>query len=101
MRSTRTSAAWAAVAIATSLLSMTIVSAQTTTTVATKGVAKCVTQSNSRVYALTSDNPLYVLKSGAPSSARDGGNTSDGGNLHHSNENLGQRSVADHRSLRR
>jgi len=65
MRSTRTSAAWAAVAIATSLLSMTIVSAQTTTAGTKSDVAKGVTPSNSPVYALTSDNPLYVLKPGA------------------------------------
>jgi len=38
MRSTRASAAWAAVAVATSLLSMAIMTAQTTTNVATGGV---------------------------------------------------------------
>lgn len=83
MRSTRTSAAWAAVAMATSLLGVTIVSAQTATTaVATSGVAKGVTLPNSRLYALTSDNALYILKPGASQYVRGGRvDVSDGGNL--------------------
>jgi hypothetical protein len=82
MRSTRTSAAWAAVAMATSLLGVTIVSAQNATAVATSGVAKGVTLPNSRVYALTSDNALYILKPGATSYVRGGRvDVSDGGNL--------------------
>lgn len=84
MRSTRTSAAWAAVAMATSLLGITIVSAQNATTaaVATSGVAKGVTLPNSRLYALTSDNSLYILKPGASQYVRGGRvDVSDGGNL--------------------
>src|SRR5688500_8966392 len=82
MRSTRTSAAWAAVAMATSLLGVTIVSAQNATAVATSGVAKGLTLPNSRLYALTSDNALYILKPGATSYVRGGRvDVSDGGNL--------------------
>lgn len=81
MRSTRTSAAWAGVALATSLLGVTIVSAQTQTT-ATSGPARGVTVPNSRLYALTSDNALYILKPGATSYVRGGRvDVSDGGNL--------------------
>lgn len=82
MRSTRTSAAWAAVAITTSLLGVTIVSAQTQTTAAAGGVTRGVTLPNSRIYALTSDNSLYVLKPGASQYVRGGRvRVSDGGNL--------------------
>lgn len=82
MRSTRTSAAWAGVALATSLLSVTIVSAQTQTTAVTSGPARGVTVPNSRLYALTSDNSLYILRPGASSYVRGGRvNVSDGGNL--------------------
>lgn len=83
MRSTRTSAAWAAVAMATSLLGVTIVSAQTQTSVVpTSGIAKGITLPNSSVYALTSDNALYILKPGATSYVRGGRvDVSDGGNL--------------------
>lgn len=81
MRSTRASAAWAAVAMTTSLLGVTIVSAQTQTA-ATSGVARGVTLPNSRVYALTSDNALYILKPGATQYVRGGRvDVSDGGNL--------------------
>jgi hypothetical protein len=81
MRSTRASAAWAGVALATSLLGMTIVSAQTQIA-ATSGPARGVTVPNSPLYALTSDNSLYVLKPGATSYVRGGRvDVSDGGNL--------------------
>ncbi len=81
MRSTRTSAAWAAVAMTTSLLGVTIVSAQTQPA-ATSGVARGVTLPNSRLYALTSDNALYILKPGASQYVRGGRvDVSDGGNL--------------------
>ena len=81
MRSTRTSAAWAAVAMTTSLLGVTIVSAQTQTP-PTSGIARGVTLPNSRVYALTSDNSLYILRPGATQYVRGGRvNVSDGGNL--------------------
>jgi hypothetical protein len=71
------------VALATSLLGVTIVSAQTQTSlVPTSGVAKGVTLPNSSVYALTSDNSLYILKPGATSYVRGGRvDVSDGGNL--------------------
>jgi hypothetical protein len=83
MRSTRTSAAWAAVAVATTLLGVTMVNAQTQTSVVpTSGVAKGVTLPNSSLYALTSDNSLYILKPGATSYVRGGRvDVSDGGNL--------------------
>lgn len=82
MRSTRTSAAWAAVALTTSLLGVTIVSAQTQTGVQGNGIAKGLTLPNSRVYALTSDNSLYFLKPGASQYVRGGRvDVSDGGNL--------------------
>lgn len=82
MRSTRTSAAWAAVAMTTSLLGVTIVSAQTQPTPATTGIARGVTLPRSNVYALTSDNALYVLKPGATQYVRGGRvDVSDGGNL--------------------
>lgn len=72
MRSTRTSAAWAAVAMTTSLLGLTIVGAESQTSVATGGVARCVTLPKSNLYALTSDNALYLLKPGAsPAPCRD------------------------------
>ena len=81
MRSTRTSAAWAGMALATSLIGVTV-SAQTQTTAATSGVAAGVALPNSRVYALTSDNSLYVLKPGATQYVRGGRvDVSDGGNL--------------------
>ena len=68
--------------MATSLLGVTIVSAQNATAVATSGVAKGVTLPNSRVYALTSDNALYILKPGASNYVRGGRvDVSDGGNL--------------------
>jgi hypothetical protein len=82
MRSTRTSAAWAAVAVATSLLGVTVSAQTQTTAVATSGIAKGVTLPNSRVYALTSDNALYFLKPGASNYVRGGRvDVSDGGNL--------------------
>lgn len=83
MRSTRTSAAWAAVAVATTLLALTMVNAHAqTTSVATSGVAKGVTLPKSNLYALTSDNALYILKPGATSYVRGGRvDVSDGGNL--------------------
>lgn len=83
MRSTRTSAAWAGVALATSLLGVTIVSAQTqTAAIGTTGPARGVNVPNSRIYALTSDNALYILKPGASSYVRGGRvDVSDGGNL--------------------
>lgn len=81
MRSTRTSAAWAAMALATSLIGVTV-SAQTQTTAAALGVATGVTLPNSRVYALTSDNSLYFLRPGASQYVRGGRvAVSDGGNL--------------------
>ncbi len=86
MRSTRTSAAWAGMALATSLIGVTV-SAQTQTTAAARGaaatgVATGVTLPNSRVYALTSDNSLYFLKPGASQYVRGGRvEVSDGGNL--------------------
>ncbi|MDY6946502.1 MAG: DUF4394 domain-containing protein [Pseudomonadota bacterium] len=82
MRSSRASAAWAAVAMTTSLLGVTIVSAQTQTSVASSGVARGVTLPKSNLYALTSDNALYVLKPGAANYVRGGRvDVSDGGNL--------------------
>jgi hypothetical protein len=68
-------------ALATSLIGVTV-SAQTQTTAATSGVAAGVTLPNSRVYALTSDNSLYILKPGATQYVRGGRvDVSDGGNL--------------------
>jgi hypothetical protein len=62
-------------ALATSLIGVTV-SAQTS------GVASGVTLPNSRVYALTSDNALYILKPGASQYVRGGRvDVSDGGNL--------------------
>lgn len=82
MRSTRTSAAWAAVAVATSLLGVTVSAQTQTTAVASNGIAKGVTLPNSRIYALTSDNALYILKPGASNYVRGGRvDVSDGGNL--------------------
>lgn len=81
MRSTRASAAWAAVAMTTSLLGVTIVSAQTQP-VAKSGIAQGVILPKSNVYALTSDNALYILKPGATQYVRGGRvDVSDGGNL--------------------
>ena len=82
MRSTRTSAAWAGMALATSLIGVTVSAQTQTSAVATSGAAAGVTLPNSRVYALTSDNSLYFLRPGASQYVRGGRvDVSDGGNL--------------------
>jgi hypothetical protein len=61
MRSTRASAAWAGIALATSFLSVTIIGMQPHTS-ATGAVAKNVALTRSSVDALSNDNSLRVPK---------------------------------------
>ena len=86
----RTAAAWTGVAVASSLLGVTMVNAQTEQYgvaangdgTAKYGIAKGVVLPKSNIYALTSDNAIYVLKPGQGNYTRAGRvDVSDGGNL--------------------
>jgi hypothetical protein len=82
MKSTKTSApassAWVRVAVSAALAIGGIAAAHAAST----GVAAGVTLPNARVYALTSDNAIYVLKPGATQYLRLGrADFSDAGNL--------------------
>jgi hypothetical protein len=61
MRSTRASAAWAGIALATSFLSVTIIGMQPHTA-ATRAIAESVAMTTTPVNALGSDNSLRALK---------------------------------------
>jgi hypothetical protein len=61
MRSTRASAAWAGIALATSFLSVTIIGLQPHPS-ATNAIAKNVALTSSSVDALSTDNALRVPK---------------------------------------
>lgn len=83
LTSASTSAAWGGIALATSLLCMALMSfAKTQTRATASDIAHGVTLPNSRVYALTGDNSLYILEPGASQYVRGGRvDVADGGNL--------------------
>jgi hypothetical protein len=70
MSETRASAAWAGIAMATSLLSVTIVGTQPHTTTATSAIAESVAMTSLPVDALDSDKSLKRVDTTDRSKAR-------------------------------